>query len=122
MPYKLLIADDESELAEYLKQYFQMKGFAVVTCPSGEEAVVMLQKEKPDVALLDMLLKGKLDGVGVLKEAKKISPSTKMIMLTGSDTVSKEQEVLKIGVARYLRKPITINDLHNVINEVLVDK
>lgn len=119
MSKKLLIVDDETELTDGLKQYFEIKGFIVFTVPTGEEAITLLSNEKPDIIVLDMLLKGKLDGVDVLKEAKKLSASSKVIMLTGSDTVAKEQEVMKIGVCRYLRKPIMIKELHNIINEVL---
>ncbi len=122
MSYKLLIVDDETELTEGLQQYFEMKGFNVFTTPSGEGAITFLNQEKPDVMVLDMLLKTKLDGVDVLREAKKISPATKVIILTGSDTVAKEQEAKKIGVSRYLRKPIMVKELHISINEVLGEK
>ena len=122
MPYKLLMVDDEVELTGYLKQYFEIKGFVVFTCPSGEEALTILQNENPDIVVLDMLLAGKLDGADVLKGAKKTNASVRVIMLTGSDTVEKEREVLKIGVSRYLRKPVTVKELHDAINEVLSGK
>jgi two-component system response regulator VicR len=119
MPTKLLIVDDETDLGELLKDYFQMKGFVVFGTGSGEEAIALLRQEKPEVIVLDMLLKGKLNGIDVLKDAKQNSPQSKVIMLTGSDTVALENEAKRIGVSRYLHKPVTVKQLEEVINEVL---
>lgn len=119
MPYRLLIVDDEIDLTDSLKEYFELKGFSVATCPSGEEAIAIVRKETPDVVILDVLLKDKLSGVDVLKEAKKINPAMKIVMCTGSDTTAKEKEILEIGVSRYLRKPVTVRELYNAVTETL---
>ncbi len=122
MSYKLLIVDDETDLTDSLREYFEMKGFRVSACPSGEEAIVILRNESQDVAILDLLLKDKLDGVDVLKEAKKINSAMKIVMCTGSDTGSREKEILEIGVGRYLRKPVTVKELYSAVTEVLNGK
>lgn len=119
MPTKLLIVDDEEGLTQILKDYFEMKGFSVSVAYTGETAIALLKKEKPEVILLDLLLKGKLDGVDVLKSAKANSPESKVIMLTGSDTVAKEREIKSLGVSRYLHKPVTVNKLSDTISGVL---
>lgn len=119
MPYRLLIVDDEIDLTASLKEYFELKGFSVATCPSGEEAIAIVRKETPDVVILDVLLKDKLDGVDVLREAKKINPAMKIVMCTGSDTTAKEKEILEIGVSRYLKKPVTVRELYNAVTETL---
>lgn len=122
MAIKLLIVDDEADITESLKQYFVMKGFAVSTASTAEEAFVLLGNEKPDIVILDMLLKGKLDGIDVLRDSRKISPGSKIIMLTGSDTPAKEEEARQLGVTRYLKKPIRPRELSDIINEVLEKK
>lgn len=119
MPYRLLIVDDEIDLTASLKEYFELKGFSVATCPSGEEAIAIVRKETPDVVILDVLLKDKLDGVDMLREAKKINPAMKIVMCTGSDTTAKEKEILEIGVSRYLKKPVTVRELYNAVTETL---
>lgn len=119
MPYRLLIVDDEIDLTNSLKEYFELKGFIVATCPSGEEAIAILRQGTPDIVILDVLLKDKLDGVDVLREARKINPAFKIVMCTGSDTTAKEKEILGIGVSRYLRKPVTVKELHNAVTEAL---
>ncbi len=121
MAVKLLVVDDEEGITEILKHYFEMKGFTVCVAASGEEAIALLRQEKPEIILLDLFLNGKLDGVDVLKDAKINSPSSKVIMLTGSDSVAKEKEIKKIGVCRYLRKPVSVTILSNTIKEVLGD-
>jgi DNA-binding response OmpR family regulator len=122
MAYKLLLVEDELDIVSCFKEYFEIKKFTVSTCPTGEEALTLLENEKPDIAVLDLLLAGKLDGLGVLREANKLSPSTKVIMLTGSDTIETEKEARKIGISRYLHKPVGIKELHSVITEVLAEK
>lgn len=119
MSTKLLIVDDEEDLTRILKDYFEMKGFTVSTAATGDDAIALLRQEKPNIILLDMLLKGKLTGVDVLKDTKVNSPTSKVIMLTGSDTVAQENEAKKIGVCRYLYKPVTVSKLFGTINEVL---
>jgi len=119
MPTKLLIVDDEEGLTQILKGYFEMKGFTVSVAATGETAIALLKEEKPDLILLDLLLKGKLDGIDVLKSTKVNSPGSKVIMLTGSDTVAKEKEIKSIGVCCYLHKPVTVNKLSDTISEVL---
>jgi DNA-binding response OmpR family regulator len=119
MPTKLLIVDDEEDLVQILKEYFEMKGLTVFTTGTGEEAIALLRQEKPDIILLDMLFKGKLNGIDVLKDTKQNSPQSKVIMLTGSDTVAQENEAKAIGVSRYLHKPVTVKMLDDNINGVL---
>ena len=122
MPAKLLIVDDEELLTASLKDYFEMKDFVVSIAATGQDAIRLLKEEKPDIILLDLLLKGKLDGLDVLKEAKASSPQSKVIMVTGSDTIEKEKEIKRIGVSRYLQKPVTVNKLLDTVNEVLAGK
>ena len=65
MSTKLLIVDDEEDLTGILKDYFEMKDFTVFVAATGDDAIALLRKEKPDVIVLDLLLKGKLDGLAI---------------------------------------------------------
>jgi len=122
MAGKLLIVDDEEDLAQALKDYFEMKGFAVTVIVKGEEALAWLKQESPEVVLLDVLLKGKMNGIDVLRQIRAESPRLKIIMLTGSDIKTYEKEAGDLGVSRYIRKPITVSRLYENIKEVLAEK
>ncbi len=115
---KLFIVDDEPSFEEAIKPFFELKGFTVFTAQSGEEALPKIEIEKPDVILLDMHLKGKLDGLGILKEIKEKSLSAKIIMLTGMENDVKD-EALKIGADKFLTKPVTVKVLYESVAEVL---
>ena len=116
---KLFIVDDEPSFEEAVKPFFELKGFTVFTAQSGEEALPKIEAENPDVILLDMHLKGRLNGMGILKEIKEKSLSVKVIMLTGMESQVKD-EALKIGVDKFLTKPVTVKVLNEAVTEVLV--
>ena len=116
---KLFIVDDETEIVEILKPHFERRGFQVLTCPSGEEAVKSLQEWGPDLVLLDYKLKDAMTGLDVIKKLREFNSNTKVIFLTGSleDDVKKEAE--NLGVKVFLIKPVLMNTLDEVIEQNL---
>ena len=115
---KLFIVDDEPTFQEMVKPFFELKGYTVFAAVSGEEALPRIEAEKPDAVLLDMHLKGKLDGIEVLKQIKEKSPSSAVIMLTGIESNIKD-ETLRLGASKFLSKPVTVKTLNEAIAEVL---
>ena len=101
---RMLIVDDERDICECLQEFFSMKGFAVVSAFSGEEALTKLKEGTADVILLDILLPG-LSGLEVLKRAKEIAPRAKVIMVTALDQVDLREEARKYGAVAYVTKP-----------------
>ncbi len=118
-PKKLFIVDDETEIVEILKPHFERRGFQVLTCPSGEEAVKSLQEWVPDLVLLDYKLKDTMTGLDVIKKLREFNSTTKVIFLTGrlDDDVKKEAE--NLGVKVFLIKPVLMSTLDEVIQENL---
>ena len=117
MKEKILIVDDEEIITKSLKEYLESRDFTVFVADKGDFAIELIEKEKPDLIILDLLLKGKLTGLDVLKEIKKILDKPKVIVLTGSTAT--EKEIKDLGVSYYLNKPITISKLFSIINEAL---
>lgn len=116
---KLFIVDDETEIVEILKPHFERRGFQVLTCPSGEEAVKSLQEGAPDLVLLDYKLKDAMTGLDVIKKLREFNSHTKVIFLTGrlDDDVKKEAEALGVNV--FLIKPVLMNTLDKIIEQNL---
>jgi len=116
-PKKLFIVDDETEIVEILKPHFERRGFQVLTCPSGEEAVKSFQEWAPDLVLLDYKLKDAMTGLEVLKKLREFNSNTKVIFLTGrlEDDVKKEAQ--ELGVKVFLIKPVLMNALDEVVEQ-----
>ena len=80
---KILIADDEPQIREILRVYFNKEGFEVVEAEDGQQALSMIEKEKPDLVLLDIMMPV-LDGITACEEIRR-RYDIPIIMLTAKD-------------------------------------
>ncbi len=101
----ILVVDDEQDIIELLFKSLSRHGYNVETAATGEEAIERAQKNNFDIVLLDNNLPG-IKGIKVLKEIKKISPETEIIMITGQSSIESAVESLKNGASDYIQKPI----------------
>jgi CheY-like chemotaxis protein len=101
---RILIAEDESELLEALRDLVEGRGYEVVAATTqGGEAVEIAAREKPDLTLLDYRLPG-IDGVAITRAIKAESPSTQIIMFTAYDEMSLSVDATRAGVFAFLVK------------------
>src|SRR5271169_6395749 len=110
MPYSVLIVDDEALTLRTLGRALGDEGFEVFLAMSGEEALKILSEERPDFALLDVVLPG-INGIEVLRQAKVVSPSTIFLMMSAYHMVDRAVEAMKLGAYDYLIKPFHIADM-----------
>lgn len=104
---KLLTIDDESGFVDMIKGYFSLRGYNVFTAMHGALGLELIEKEKPDVVLIDLKMPG-IDGDQVLRQMKKIHPEGKAIMLTAfRDEGQTRKKFLDMGVFAYFEKPIS---------------
>ena len=68
--HKLLVVDDENDICDFVKTFFKDRGFHVLTASNGEEALSIVKKDRPDMVLLDIKMKG-MDGLAALKHIKR---------------------------------------------------
>lgn len=113
---KLLVVDDEIEICEFLKSFFEERNYNVVCANSGEQALEQVKSEKPNVVLLDIKMPG-IDGVQTLREIKAKYPKTKVIMVTAIETRDKIEECLRLGADNYITKPLSLEYLENDVKE-----
>ncbi|MCK5684003.1 response regulator [bacterium] len=114
----ILALDDVSDAANLIKRILEKKGHNVSPFSEEEEAIEFVKSNKVDLAILDIKLK-KMSGVEVLEELKKISPSIKVIMLTGYPTIETARECIDLGASEYCVKPIDKDELEEKVEEVL---
>lgn len=114
----VLIVDDEIELLDVLKDYFEGSSHELCLCSTGEEAISELEKGKFDVVLTDINLPG-VDGLEVLRQAKELDEHASVILITGNANVFNAVEALRKGAFDYITKPFNLFDLEKVIEKAL---
>jgi signal transduction histidine kinase/DNA-binding response OmpR family regulator len=122
---KVLIVEDDKLLAEALRLALENYGFTAVVEHDGLKAVDVVRDERPGLILLDIKLPG-MDGHTILRKLK-ATPDTReipVIVITGSvsDVETKRQQVMEVGAAQFLTKPIQISDLVAEIQHALADE
>lgn len=103
MAYKILLADDEAEIRDVLRLYLEKDGYEVLEAADGIEALEVLRDEKPDLAVLDIMMPG-LDGYRVLRNIRE-SSNIPVIMLSARDSDSDKILGLDLGADDYIVKP-----------------
>jgi len=104
------MVDDEMIILKTLAVKLSDEGFQVQTADCGQKAIELLNQEKFDLVITDMMMEG-LDGFKVLKEAKRISMDIAVIILTGYGDLNSAVDALRLGADDYLLKPCDINEL-----------
>ncbi len=106
----ILIVDDEENLLVLLAGLFTKNGFQVKTTSNGYQALKLIDHDPFDLAILDLKM-FPVDGIRLLAELRKRSPSTRVIMITAYPTSDARSECIKNGAAALLPKPLDLNQL-----------
>lgn len=118
---KIVIADDNREFCDLLKEFVaQEEDFTLVgIANNGVEAVEIIEREKPDVVVLDIIMPH-LDGIGVLEKlAVSGQPRPKVIMLTAFGQQSVTQRAIELGADYYILKPFDFTVLATRIRQLV---
>ncbi len=114
--FRVLIVDDEIDFLETLVKRLKKRKLDAVGVASGEKALDILDRERFDVVILDVRMPG-LDGIETLKEIKRRTPLTEVIMLTGHASVESGMQGMQLGAFDYVIKPAGIDDLIEKLNQ-----
>ncbi len=117
----ILIVDDELEMRELLYDILTRKGYEVSTAPSGEEALSLMQKERPELIILDIKMPG-MDGIQTLKKIRGFDDKVDVVMLTSVATDELEKEAREIGASDFLRKGLGVELFMKMIAKLLEKK
>src|SRR5574337_709733 len=101
---RILVVEDQPDLAALLKQGFEEERYAVDVALDGEEGLFLAQVRSYDLIILDILLP-KLDGLSLLKHLRVENLKTPVLMLTAKDDMSDKVKGLDSGADDYLTKP-----------------
>lgn len=117
MAKKVLIVDDDADIIELQKLYFEKEGYEVATCMQGDKAVATFNVTKPDIIILDLMLPG-MDGNDVCREIRKLS-DVPIIMLTARTDTLDRVVGLELGADDYVPKPFEPKELLARVKAVL---
>ncbi|MGJ1203731.1 response regulator transcription factor [Sphingobacterium lactis] len=119
MNQKILLAEDDPNLGELLKDYLELKGkFDVVLCVDGQEAMDAFRKDEFDLCILDVMMPKK-DGFSLGKDIRKINQTIPIIYATAKGMMEDKTQAFELGGDDYITKPFRVEELLLRINALL---
>src|SRR5690606_23143925 len=103
---RILVADDEPGLREFITDALELDGHVVAAAPDGKAAAKLLDERGFDLVITDLKMPG-LDGMAILRKVRAEQPETEVIVMTAHGTVDNAVEAMKLGAFEYLQKPIS---------------
>jgi len=113
----ILIVEDEPFQREMLRDHLLREGHRVREAEDGDEALELLKGNAFDLLLLDYRMAG-MNGIEVLKEARRLCPDVEAILITAYGAIETAVEAMKAGAADYLTKPIDLDELSLLIERI----
>ncbi len=115
---RLLVVDDEPTIRELLSTSLRFAGFEVHTASDGDEALLVAEKVRPDLLVLDVMMPG-LDGFGVTRRLRDRGRDTPVLFLTAKDDVADRVAGLTVGGDDYVTKPFSLEEVVARIRAIL---
>ena len=101
---KILVVDDESIVRESLRDWLENVGYKVEIAESGEEALRIIRQKKIKIMLADLVMPG-IDGIELMKEARKIVPTISTVIITAYGSIQTAISAIREGAHDYIEKP-----------------
>ena len=115
----VLVVDDNEEIRETIEIFLKKRGYLVRSAVSGEDALLKIRTEKPDIVCLDFRMPG-MDGIMALRQIKRLNDTINVIMLTSVQDEYIVDEAKKEGACGYLIKPCDLKKLEDKIKLILL--
>jgi len=109
-PLRVLVVDDEVNIAELISMALRYEGFEVATAHTGSKAVTAAKTFRPDSVVLDMMLPD-FDGMEVLRRMRSQHPDVPVLFLTARDSVEDRVSGLTAGGDDYVTKPFSLEEV-----------
>ena len=103
---RILVADDEPGLREFMADALELDGHVVAQAPDGRAAAKLLDERGFDVVITDLKMPG-MDGMALLRKVRAEQPEIEVIVMTAHGTVDTAVEAMKLGAFEYLQKPLS---------------
>jgi two-component system response regulator AtoC len=110
----ILIVDDDLSLCHFLTKALFQKGYQVIPCHSGREALDVVRRQETDLILLDNKLPDQ-NGLEILKEIKQGHPKVPIIIMTAFGTTGTAIEAMRLGAFDYILKPFELDEIFELV-------
>jgi DNA-binding NtrC family response regulator len=110
----ILVVDDEQRFVDELEEFLKGKGFRLFSANHPVEALAIVEKESPDIAILDIRLPG-MSGLELLHEIKNKKPEIEVIMISGHGDMNTVIDAMRKGATDYFAKPFRLTDVYKAI-------
>jgi two-component system response regulator AtoC len=101
---KILVVDDETIIRDSLREWLNDAGYEVLTAENGAQALKTIEREEPRIVIADLVMPG-MDGIELMKRAKKISPDIEVIITTAYGSIPTAITAIREGAYDYIQKP-----------------
>lgn len=121
--YKILFVDDEQSVLEYLPMAIDWNALGITklyTASDAQQALSIVKSAQPDIAIVDVEMPGK-DGLEFCKEAQKLHPQLRFVILSAFDRFDYAKKAIVIGVDDYLLKPVDEQELMRLMKKIVGD-
>jgi len=108
---RILVIEDEHKIAHALKKALQQENYAVDVSYDGDDGYAMATTEPYDLAIIDRMIPGEYDGIGIIKAMREMKIHTPVLILTAKGTVADRTTGLDAGADDYLVKPFALDEL-----------
>jgi DNA-binding response OmpR family regulator len=116
-PSRILVVDDDPSIRKFVRVNLEARGFGVLLAADGDEALTVIEKELPDMIIMDIMMP-KMDGFAVCQKVREWS-NIPIIMLSARDSEQDKVRCLDCGADDYLTKPFSLKELLSRIKAVL---
>ncbi|QNG60116.1 response regulator [Metabacillus idriensis] len=118
MNEKILIVDDQYGIRILLNEVFQKAGYQTFQAANGFQALEIVDKNSPDLVLLDMKIPG-MDGIEILKRMRVVEPDIRVIIMTAYGELDMIQEAKDLGALTHFAKPFDIDEIRDAVRKYL---
>jgi two-component system response regulator AtoC len=118
MPCSILLVDDDDTIRSSVSMYLADKGFEVHVASCVSEALQMLDSCLPDVLLVDLQMPER-DGFEMIREARRRSSATAIIVISGTGDIQKAVQATRLGATRFIEKPFSLRELDEAVREAV---
>jgi len=112
---KVLIVDDEPDVRQLLYDFLTGRDYEVLLASDGLDAIGMVERMKPDLVLLDVVMPG-MNGVETLRRIAEIDPPLRVIMVTANSDIGLTSRLLAMGAVDYIPKPFDLDYLEQAVS------
>jgi signal transduction histidine kinase len=117
-PFTILIVDDEEDIREVLEIALMDMGHEVFLAPDGKKALELFEDHHPSIVITDIKMPV-MGGIELLKQVKRRSPDTQVIMITGHGDMDLTIDSLKFGATDFITKPVNVDILEIAVTKAV---